>query len=241
MEIIINGATHTLKSVNPERRGFFVQKVLPHYNYKAKDFDKYIEEIQRNLEEKHGSKWTIKQITANFFKQYSKDVHKSLWSFLSSEDKKSLKKIENLDVSIDEIKKFIEYVSEKIRIYSNYMKQKHDDGVREDVHSVYSYLSRTYGWTLEEIKEMDELELMKAIENAVTINERENATNINSQALAGAYVGGNKQAKTQIDTINRKVTSKERLKQVKKANPEMKSPLSREELTNIMNRRKNGG
>lgn len=236
MELIINGSTYTLRSVNSERRNIFVQKVLSIYDYRSANFDAFLKDTQKVLKEKHKLDMTLDQVKSNFFKHYSIGLHTSIWSFLSSEDKKSLKTIDNLKIHENELKKFIEYVCKKIREYSSYVKTNHNKGTSEDIHSVYSYLSRVYGWTFDEIKEMDELELMKAIENATQIIERENASNINANALAAAYGTGSKKAKSQIDSINRKISTKSKMRTAGNVTPKEDS-ISREDIKRMMEAR----
>ena len=234
MELIINDSTYTLKSVNAERRIIFVEKVLSIYNYQSKNFESFLKETQKILKEKYKLDMSLEKVESNFFKNYSQSVHYSIWTFLTPEDKKQLKNINNLDISQNEIQKFIEYICNKIKEYSSYIKKNHKKTADEDIHSVYSYLSRAYGWTFDQIKEMDELELMKAIENAVDILEKENASNINSHALASAYGSGNKKAKTQIDSINRRLSMKNKMKNANNVEPKDNTTLSREDIKKIM-------
>jgi hypothetical protein len=180
MEIIINNTTFTLKSVNAKRRAFFIENVLSFYNYQASNFEEYLLQSQKYLKENHKKDYSIEQLRHNFFKLYSENLHICIWNFLSAENKQSLKKIDNLDISANELKKFIEYVSLKIKEYSIYVKNTKSDGVPENLHTIYSYIARVYGWTFVQIEEMDELELLKALENAIKIMEKENVNNINT-------------------------------------------------------------
>ena len=232
MEIIINKSTYTLKAVNSTRRQFFVDNVLSNYNYQAADFDTFLEETQKVLKEKHGKNLSLEEVSKQFFKQYNSNLFASIWSFLNPEDKKELKLLGNIDVTKQELTSFIEWVSSKIKAYANYAKKS--EGGKEDPEVVYSYLSRCYGWTFDHIRDMDELELLKAIENAVLITKRENVVSINNQSLAGAYVSGNKKAKNQIDQINRELTSKTDMETIKKVNPGMKASTSRDQIRKIM-------
>lgn len=234
MELIINNITYTLKSINSERRIIFVNKILSFYNYKSNNFESFLKETQEILKNKYKLDMTLPKVKSNFFKHYSESIYYCIWNFLSSEDKKELKNINNLDISQNEIKKFIEYVCNKIKEYDSYVKKNHKKTSSEDIYSVYSYLSRIYGWTFDEIKEMDELELMKSIENAVDILEKENASNINSHALAAAYGSGNKKAKSQIDSINKKVSIKNKIKNANNIEPKDNTTLSRNDIEKIM-------
>jgi hypothetical protein len=84
--------------------------------------------------------------------------------------------------------------------------------------------------------EMDELQLLKALEEAIQLKKSEQIEQINSNALAGAYASGSKKAKNEIDKLNRKLSSDRNLKKLIKSNPklEMKNELTREQLQKIM-------
>ena len=243
MELIINKSTYTLKSVNSERRQLFVDKVLSNYNYQSASFEDFMIATKDVLEKDHNIKMSLPQVKINFFKQYGHNVLICIWSFLTPEDKKELKTIENLDISQDEIKKFIESVSAKIVEYVKFVKSNSASGSKEDLEVIYSYLSKAYGWTFDYIREMDELDLMKAIDQAIVLNKKENLDQINSQALAGAYAGGSKKAKSQIDKMNKSLVTELNIKQLKKTNPnlEMKNELTREQIQAIMDVEANNG
>lgn len=236
MDLIINGSTYTLKAVNFSRRKQFVDNVLSYYNYQSESFDSFIKETKEKLQENHNIKMTLPQVKSNFFKQYSKSVLDCIWHFLYPQDKKELKLVSNLDVPKEEITKFIENVSLKIREYSKYVKSSGADGKSEDINSIYAYIARIYGWTFDYMKDLDELTLLKAVEKAIEIQQKEYAQNINSQALAGAYAGGSKRAKTEIDKINNKIKTKVKMDNIKKINPDMKpsNQLSREDIKKMM-------
>lgn len=238
MELIINNTTYTLRPLNSERRALFVDKVLSYYNFKSKgtDFNSFMKETKEVLLKEHNIDMSLEQVIADYFKEYTKSLYDTIWAFLIPEDKKQLKQVTKLNIAQDELQKFIETISNKIKFYSNYIKSKGNNNVTEDIHAIYSHLSRIYGWTFEEIKEMDELELVKAIENSVEIMNRENVTTINSHALVGAYASGNKKAKSQIDSMNRSLKRKSDTKNI----PEDKSTLTREQLKDIMEGRNNG-
>lgn len=232
MEIIINGKSCELKLVNAERRIFFANNVLSIYNYEAANFNDFLKETQKILNDTHKLKMSIEDVEKNFFKHYTSSVINSLWTFLNPDDKSFLKQKNNIKLEESEIKKFIEWCCSKIKGYAAYVNK--NSGGSQDAYEVYSYLARVYGWSFEQIKEMDELELSKAIENAVEISERENVTSINSQALAGAYAGGSKKAKTQIDSINKKITTKTT---TAKASQFKEDNISRDDIRKIMEAR----
>jgi hypothetical protein len=234
MELVINKRTYTLRPVNAERRTLFAEKVLSMYNFQSDDLDSFIKETQKTLKEKHGQDLPFERVKSDFFKAHLFNIHSAIWAFLTPEDKKELGTVSDIDVTKEAAQQFIEWVCAKIKTYSSHVKTSHKDGVSEDIHSVYSHLARVYGWSFEQIKEMDELELMKAIENSVEIMEKEQVSKINAQALAGAYVTGNKQAKTQIDSINRRVTNKSKFKQIAKVNPKMETSISRDQIKQMM-------
>lgn len=243
MELFINNTTYTLRTLNAERRQLFVDKVLVNYNFQAKNFDEFAELVRIELEKTHNLKMTVVQVKNNFFKNHLKNIKDVIWEFLKAEDKKDIGKAENIEIEVEDAKKFIEFICEKIRIYADYVKVNNSRAEKEDIHTIYSYLSRTYGWTFEEIKEMDELELTKAIEQAVILNKKENVDQINSVALAGAYAGGNKKAKSQIDKINKSLTTEINVRKLKRTNPElkMKNELTREQIQKIMDEEARNG
>lgn len=236
MEIIINKKTYVLKNVNNSRRNFFATHILPSYNYQKENFDKFISDIQKELAEKHKINQSIEQVKFNFFKELSKNLNRSVWTFLKDEDKKEIGVESNLNIEKEELIKFIEWVCSKIKAYSDYVSGKSNDKTKEDSEAIYSFLSKSFGWTFDQIKEMDELELLKAVEQAIELKKREQVENINSAALAGAYAGGSKKAKTEIDKLNRNLSNKEGMKKLIRENPnlEMKNELTREQLKAIM-------
>ena len=234
MELIINNATYTLKPLNAERRKVFVNEVLSFYNYEEESFKSFMIKTQEIVQEKYGKKMTLKKVEEEFFKGYSRNVLNSIWSFLYKGDKSILKTSLNLSVEKEELQKFIEYVCNKIKEFTVYIKDKHNGGTKEDIFKTYSYLSRTFGWTFEEIQEMDELELLKAIENAVLINERESVSHVNLQTLSGAYVAGSKEARTQISTMNNSLKVKEAISSATAGGGIKDFSLSDEELKKVI-------
>lgn len=238
MEIVINKKTYQLKNVNAPRKHFFATYILPNYNYQKNNFEEFLLEIQKELVKNHKINQSIEQIRYNFFRELSKNLNKSIWMFLDSEAKKEIGIESNLDVSKQEMIKFIEWVCEKIRKYAEYVGPQSNKSKGEDVEVIYSFLAKEYGWSLDEMKEMDELEVLKALEQAIELKKRDQADNINSAALAGAYAGGSKKAKTEIDKINRNLVRDKGIKNLIKNNPnlEIKNELSREQLQQLINR-----
>jgi len=239
MELIINGTTYVLREMNCERRRFFAEQVLIHYNYEAEDFNAFIEQVRIELKEKHNIDKTTQQVVRDFFKEFAKKINLSIWTFLKDEDKRILKNSQNLDLDKDQIQMFLEANCAKIRAYSDYIKSSSGGGKSEDINTIFAYLSKSYGWTFADIKEMDELELINAIEQASILSKRDSLDRVNSQALAGAYVSGSKQAKSAIDKLNNSLKHEVNMKKLQKTNPkfEMKNGLSDEELQKLMDRK----
>lgn len=239
MEIIINNKTYTLRSVNSERRSQFIKEVLSIYDYNSSNFDDFILETQKQLKRNHNITMPLDKVRVNFFKQYSRILQNSIWSFLDPLDKKDIGVANNINVTKEESVKFIEYVCSKIKEYSSYVASNNSKSTSEDIHLIYSYLARENGWTLEYMKEMDELDLLKSLEKAIELKEKEDLANINSQALSSAYAAGNKSAKTQVESLNRKLKTKEKVKEMKKKGMSADNSLSRSQIESIM-RAKNG-
>lgn len=232
MELIINNATYILKPVNFERRDLFVNLVLKNYNLECEDFDVFIEQVQKTLIKYHGIKLTKERVKINFFKEHEKSVLKCLWSFIQDHDKKDLRTLDNISVSSDQLVKFIEYVSSKIKEYCEYVTSINNDSVKQDIYSIISFVAKNYGWSFPEILEMDNLELYKAIENAISINKDEQLTEINTYALGSALAQGSKEARSQVQ----KMHNRKKVADYEKTNPklEVKNELSREELKKIL-------
>ncbi len=211
MELIINDKVCELKGLNQERKAFFISRVLSFYNYEADSFQDHIQKTQEYLKKVHKIKMKLIDVEKAFIKDYQKSVKDSIWTFLKPSDKIILKSTKHISITAEQIKLFIENICNKIKELSSYINEKKGNTTKEDTIFVYSYISRFYGWTIEQIKDMDELEMMKSLEYAIELSERENVNKINSQALAGAYVGGSKEAKTQIDSLNRKTKRKQKI------------------------------
>lgn len=245
MELVINKKTYVLRELNSSRRQFFVNYIFPFYNYSPEGLEKHFQEIQNHLSEKFKIKKSLDQVKKDFFKEFGQSLNLAIWIFLKDEDKKEIGIAQNLNVDKVEIEKLINWVSTKIKAYSEHVSGSKSVNKSEDIEAIYCYLAATYGWTFEQMKEMDELQLLKSIEEAIDINRRNQVDGINSMALATAYGSGSKRAKTEIDKINKKVKTDLQMKEFKKVNPtfEMKNELTREQLQKIMdkeNGKKNG-
>lgn len=234
MYIIINAKTYRLKELNAIRKNLFVEKILQNYNFN-KDFDAFVADAQKEIFEKYQIKVSLEKIKKDFFKEYDKAIHLVIWDFLKDEDKKEIGVWQNLNIEPEEKIKFIELVCAKIREYANLIKS--DNGVKTDIMTIYTYIAKTFGWHIEDIKEMDEITLLKVLEEAIDLNKKERAENVNLSALATAYAGGNKSAKSQIEKINREA-NKVKI-DYKKMELTQKAPdLSRDEIKRLM---RNGG
>jgi hypothetical protein len=197
MELKINKTTYTLKNLNAERRAFFTNSVLSHY--------KTI----------HSKEVSDKERGAAVVEQ-SKSILELVWMFLFRSDKKGLRDKFLMKIEADDLVKFITTLNAKLKEYSNYINQT-SQGVNktEDSTEIYAFLSKEFGWTFEHIKEMDELELVKAIEKAIKLKKLSQANLINSNALVAAFGAGSKQAKRAIDNMNSDIRSDESLEAMK--------------------------
>lgn len=240
MELILNNKTYTLRNINSERRQFFVNHILP--NYQIENEDEFFSEIQKSLQTNHKIEKPLDQIKKDFFKQFGKILNQSIWMFLFPEDKKELGIVENINVSKDESVKFINWLCNFIKKYTSYVGSTSSKSKSEDIETILSFVSSIYGWTFDEMKEMDELELLKAVEQAIEIKKKNQIEQINSNALAGAYASGSKKAKTEIDKLNRNLNKENQIREIKKVNPEfkMKNELSRDQLEKLMNYKRGG-
>ena len=238
MELVVNKTTLQLKEINTERRHFFVVNVLSNYNHNEENFDVFIEKTKQELEKTHNIKLSNEKVKEKFFTQFNEKLQTTIWLFLKEEDKKTIGTIENLDVEQDQIQKFIEFGCIKIKEYSDYVKvvSGKQTPTSEDIYAIYSYLSKSYGWTFDYIKDMDELQLVKALEQAILNDKKENVNNINNQALAASYASGNKKAKSQVDSLFRKLSTEINVKNLMKTNPDLqvKNELTREQMQKIM-------
>lgn len=234
MYIVINTKTYRLKELNAIRKNLFIEKILQNYNYN-KDFDAFALDVQNELKEKYQIEISLEKIKKDFFKEYDKAIYLVIWEFIKDEDKKEIGVWQNLNIEAEQKIKFIELICAKIKEYADLANS--DNGVKTDIMTIYTYVAKTFGWHIEDIIEMDELTLLKVLEEAVDLNKKERAENVNLSALATAYAGGNKSAKSQIEKINREAR---RVKiDYKKMELTQKAPdLSRDEIKRLM---RNGG
>ena len=173
----------------------------------------------------------IKEIKKKYLSEYKNAVTSLIWNFIKSEDKKILKSVLNIKITEEEILKFVEKISAEIKTFSNYIKSKGKTGKNVDKCDIYSYLSRFYGWSFDKCDEMSQIELAKALENSVTLNQKENVNNMNIHALVGAYTQGSKKALAEMKKINSEV----KRKNINKNSDEYKdNTLSRETLEKLM-------
>lgn len=235
MEIIINKKTFVLKELNSQRRKFFSDFVLPFYNYQKSQLEIHLSEIKNQLEEKFKTKKTVEQIKKDFFKEFLNALNLSLWQFIKDEDKKYIGTIKDLDLTIENYKLFIDTICFKIEEYIKFIGNTKEDVKNTNVESIYAYISNFYGWTFDQIKEMDEIQLLKSIEEAITINKRKKLEDINTNALGSAFGSGSKKAKTQIDKLQREFKKDENIKELKRNNPNLKvkNELSIEQLKKL--------
>ena len=226
----------SLKAVNASRSQFFYDNVLSLHSHQGEDFDKFVKETQKKLKEDHNQDLTTHQIKLDLFKKYNKGLNDSIWSFLSELDKRDIKLVKNLSIKKGDLEAFIKWLCAKLKEFADYAKSKSNKAVSEEIHVLHSFLARKYGWTYEYMQEMDQVELLKAIEQSVIQHKREAVDNINTSALAGAYVAGSKQAKSKIDSLNKDATSDYRNKMIEQSNPPSspKKFLSRKQLQKIM-------
>ena len=193
-KVIINEKTYILKTVNRHRRELFVNCILPYYK--------------------------LEKLSSEQNKQLYDNCLASLWDFLKDEDKKDIGIRNHLKISDDELAKFVNYVCEKITEYSEYVKLnngREDKPVIESEEKILAFVAEKFGWTFEHMREMDELDLLKAVKEASDISKKENLNKINTEALVGAFSSGSKQAKRKIEELNREAKSEALVEKMKTA------------------------
>lgn len=198
MELKINKITYTLKNLNAERRFFFVKKILSvHSKIHHKD-----------TPEKEKSKLTIEQ---------AQSVVDLVWMFLHPQDKKELRDASLMKIEAIDYGNFLKILSKKLEDYSAYIKTQspNQDDRPQDINQVYAFLAKEFSWTFEFIQEMDELELLKAINEAINLKKISGISQINNNALVAAFGAGSKSAKKAIDDMNKEVKREEMLEQMK--------------------------
>lgn len=235
MELLINDTLRELKSINSKRRSLFVQNVLSFFPPEGVTEEQHKKKVAEEFRKKQ--EISDDEFEFEFFKSFGEALNASIWSFLRSEDKKEIKKPENLDVSKEENTKFIAWLSKHIEVYAKYVKAACGlmAGEKEDIDVIFAFLAKTYSWTFDQMREMNELDLFKAIEQAVALQERENLERINAGALTAAFASGSKPAKNQIDQMNRRQQMNQWLRKEKSTNPDLraKTNLSPEQMANI--------
>lgn len=196
MEIIINNKTYILKSFNYIRRGHFINNVLSFYG--------------DNLEK-----------TQEFYNTYQHHLLKCIWLFIKDEDKKDIGTLEKLEVSQEQQGNFVNYCNDKITKYAEYIQEQSTNGAEkvDSYENIFAYLSKNYGWTFDYINEMDEIDLSNAIKEAINLNKKELLKDVNIQSLTGAFSQGSKQAKKQIDKMNKENEREEMEKRQSKEPP----------------------
>jgi accessory colonization factor AcfC len=209
MELIINNIPYTLKKFNTERRAFYVQNILS----------------QNKIIYSNQSDQASKDIAA---KKQVESIIDLVWLFLNPQDKKELKNKSLLKIESDEYAKFLKNLNKKLQEYLEYLKSENsfnESNIKQDVNEIYAFLSNQYGWTFDYIEEMDELEMLKAIKEAIKIRKQNELNKINRNALIAAFGAGSKKAKKAIDDLNREAKQEERFEVMKQQPAKRNSPL----------------
>jgi len=222
MELKINKITYTLKNLNAERRAFYLKEVVSQ--------NSIIHNKDCSQEEKN-----------NAVAKQAQSIIDLIWLFLYSDDKKELKDKSNLKMEVCDYVSFLKNLDEKIKAYSDYINSQPDEGgVASSVEEVYSFLSKQYGWTFDYIREMEELDLLKALNHAIKLHKKENVNNVNVGALTSAFGAGNKKAKKIIDDLNNEEKTNEKIELLKNSQPIKRNTpmMSAEELRRAVNGRR---
>lgn len=210
MEIVINKRTYILKSVNTNRREAFLQFALPYYENNERTNEQDI--------------------------QFAKNVCLSVWSFLKDEDKKEIGLKDNLGVEVSELENFISWILAKIKDYNDFvqMNSGEEGTAPEKTETIFAFVAKQFGWTFEYMQEMDELTILKALQEVCKLQKKDDLNKINIESLVGAFSAGSKQAKRKIDEINNEAKSDERAKQMRSQKVEERGEfLSDEQLKNL--------
>ena len=245
MEILINNATYVLKNINAERRQRFCDTILQFYNRENPDLNAFIGQVREVLLKEHKKDYSHEKVKQLFFKQYGLALLTNIWHFLQDADKTALGKIDNMDISQDAQVKFFEWVCDHIKQYSALIKSigNPSGNVNVPLIDIYSYLAREYGWELDKIKEMSELDIIMAVEKSIKFKREDVVTHVNSVALATAYASGSKSAKHEVDKLNSKLKNM-KINETIKNNPDLIKPsrvLTRDELVEMERMIRNGG
>ena len=211
MEVVINKKTYVLKPINQYRRELFIKCVLPFYNNNEMSKEQYI--------------------------AFDKNVHFMLWEFIKNEDKKEIGIQSDVQIEVSEIAKVINWINKFIEEYCKYIKENsngEENVATEKIETVFAFLSKQNGWTPQEMQEMDELVLLKALKEACDLSKKNNVNEIKIGALIGAFSSGSKHAKRVIDEMNREEKFKAKIKQMKNQKVEKKGEfLTDEQLRNL--------
>lgn len=227
MEIEINDAFFDLKPMNSRRRTFFAENVLPFFPPENTSEAQHQKNIQAELVRTHQK--TFSDFSFHFFKSFDDAIKLSMWMFLSVDAKNQIKSPEKIDCEKDQKTAFLNWCFSKITAYSKYVANacaSQGAGEKEQIEAIFAFLAKTYGWSFEEMREMDELDLFKSIEQAVLLKQQENLEKINAGALTAAYASGSKQAKSQIDNLNRRADLKRWISKERQINPGLKPKIS---------------
>ncbi len=221
MELKINKITHTLKNFNSERRVFYIKNVLSH------------NEAISKADKKEKNKIIALQASS---------ILDLVWMFIYPQDKKELKDKSLMKITVEDYIYFLKELNQKLIDYSNYLKHESptQDGVKQDINQVYAFLANQLGWTFEHMREMDELELVKAIKEVVRIKKASQRDLINSNVISGLVVQGDKGAQRYRKDMNREAERDERFEDMKQGTPQKRNVkmLSPEELRRAVNGRR---
>ncbi len=224
MELMINKTTFTLKNFNSERRVFFIKNIL-------------------NLHPKIHSKETPQAEKNNLMKKQAESILDLVWMFIFPQEKKELKDKSLMKIEVEDYTLFLKTLEQKLKEYSDYIKAEtpNEAGVKQDINEVYAFLSKEFSWTFEHIREMDELELFKAIKEAVRLKKVNQVNQISSNALVASFGAGSKAAGRAINNMKKEVKQDQTLEQMKQTPAKRNSPLmTDEELRRAVNGRRKG-
>lgn len=204
MELLINDTLCELKPVNTTRRLFFAQNVLSFFPPEGKTLEQHQQEIRDNLKEQGKE---VENFQEEFYKSFDDGVKGTLWHFLEKEDRKAFKSPTKLNLTKEETAKFINWVNTKIKQYSDYvsMSANEQGNKKAYIDEIKAFLAKTFGWTFEQMEEMDELKFFKALEQAIMLKQQEHYENINANALAASFGSGSKSAKVELNKIGSRV------------------------------------
>lgn len=226
MEVIINDKTFTLMPLNKERRDLFCQIVCNPPKLDEKNQKRYLYALQQ-YEEIKSQNWfkkIFKKIAnpngnvqkgwlksyikrkeeeiAKPMKEYAQGVLKTLWAFLKADDKKEIGTIAKLNIKNEDLEKWQKEVVAEIEKTIKYFAEKKENiATTNQKDTVEAFLVRN-GYNREDIRNMNAIDLFKAIDGARLENERARVVALNDRALAGAYAKGNRDSLNDIKRIN---------------------------------------